>query len=66
MKDTTAWYTRLFNKLVSKNVSPRDAEAMVKGTSKHAHGKTKPRYFDSKRKAARKQAKMSRRINRCK
>lgn len=66
MKDTTTirWYKRLFDKLISKNVSPRDAEAAVRGTSKHARGQQRPRDFDAKRKTRRKMARESRRINR--
>jgi hypothetical protein len=58
------WYERLLGKLIAKDVSARDAAAMVKGTSKHARGKAKPKNLKAKRKAARKQAKESRRKNR--
>lgn len=59
------WYRRLYNRLLTRGISPRDADAMVKGAGKHARGKQqKPRNLDARRKVRRQMAKSSRRINR--
>lgn len=59
------WYRRLYNRLLTRGISPRDAYAMVKGSGKHACGKQqKPRNLDHKRKTRRLMGKASRRINR--
>lgn len=64
MSNVQPWYKRLYNRLLVKGVQPRDADAMVKGSGKHARGKVKPLNYDAKRKTRRKMAKASRRINR--
>jgi hypothetical protein len=60
------WYQRLYSKLTTGGMSARDAEAMVKGTSKHHRGTTKPlrRKVEARKKKARIVAKASRHINR--